>query len=243
MEARLEQPAAADRRPWPYHDFWGKHGPVNVLLTSMDRGWSGLSAQLCSVSNPSWALTTCKAPRPSPDASPPSPLRPSLSRVARSLHRARMLARLGTHIQSRPAADALWPHVSGATRIGRKFRYGADWLWLAPSDAKLVMRCSGRLQFTVEQIPYLWPMHGIVVPVSDTSGFAFDRISFPHPGQRRRGVVLDMVMLAFNWIYPIKYISATDALTIVKDVTDQRQIVVSEFSRAVCRPRVQRVGR
>lgn len=50
MEARLEQPAAADRRPWPYHDFWGKHGPVNVLLTSMDRGWSGLSAQLCSVS-------------------------------------------------------------------------------------------------------------------------------------------------------------------------------------------------
>jgi AraC-like DNA-binding protein len=50
MEARLEQPAAADRRPWPYHDFWGKHGPVDVLLTSMDRGWSGLSAQLCSVS-------------------------------------------------------------------------------------------------------------------------------------------------------------------------------------------------
>jgi AraC family transcriptional regulator len=30
--------------------FWGKHGPVNVLLTSTNRGWSGLSAQLCSVS-------------------------------------------------------------------------------------------------------------------------------------------------------------------------------------------------
>jgi AraC family transcriptional regulator len=51
MEVRQEQPAAAGRNePWPYYDFWGKHGPVNVLLTSTDRGWSGLSAQLCSVS-------------------------------------------------------------------------------------------------------------------------------------------------------------------------------------------------
>jgi hypothetical protein len=37
------------------------------------------------------------------------------------------------------------------------------------------MRRSGWLQFTVEQIPYLWPMHGIVTPVSDTSEFALDR--------------------------------------------------------------------
>jgi hypothetical protein len=45
----------------------------------------------------------------------------------------------------------------------------------APSDAKLVMRRSGWLQFTVEQIPYPWPTHGIVTPVSDTSEFALDR--------------------------------------------------------------------
>ncbi|WP_316396253.1 AraC family transcriptional regulator [Bradyrhizobium sp. 33ap4] len=51
MEIQREQPTAADRNaPWPYYDFWGKHGPVNLLSTSTDRGWSGLSAQLCSVS-------------------------------------------------------------------------------------------------------------------------------------------------------------------------------------------------
>ena len=48
-------------------------------------------------------------------------------------------------------------------------------LWLAPSDAKLVLRRSRWLQFTVEQIPHLWPTHGIVTPVSDTSEFALDR--------------------------------------------------------------------
>ena len=51
MEVRQEQPAAAGlNEPWPYYDFWGKHGPVNLLSTSTNRGWSGLSAQLCSVS-------------------------------------------------------------------------------------------------------------------------------------------------------------------------------------------------
>ncbi|WGD49344.1 AraC family transcriptional regulator [Bradyrhizobium sp. CB1650] len=51
MDVRQEQAAAAaHNEPWPYYDFWGKHGPVNVLLTSMNRGWAGLSAQLCSVS-------------------------------------------------------------------------------------------------------------------------------------------------------------------------------------------------
>jgi len=51
MEVRQEQPGAAGRNePWPYYDFWGKHGPVNLLSTSTNRGWSGLSAQLCSVS-------------------------------------------------------------------------------------------------------------------------------------------------------------------------------------------------
>ncbi|WP_245323648.1 helix-turn-helix domain-containing protein [Bradyrhizobium shewense] len=50
MEIRHEQQAAAGcNEPWPYYEFWGKHGPVNVLQTSTDRGWSGLSAQLCSV--------------------------------------------------------------------------------------------------------------------------------------------------------------------------------------------------
>jgi hypothetical protein len=35
--------------------------------------------------------------------------------------------------------------------------------------------CRSRwLQFTVEQIPYLWPTQGIVTPVSDTSEFALD---------------------------------------------------------------------
>jgi len=51
MEGQQEQPAAADRNaPWPYYEFWGKHGPVSLLSTSTNRGWSGLSAQLCSVS-------------------------------------------------------------------------------------------------------------------------------------------------------------------------------------------------
>jgi hypothetical protein len=31
------------------------------------------------------------------------------------------------------------------------------------------------MEFTVEQIPYLWPAQGIVTPVSDTSEFALDR--------------------------------------------------------------------
>ena len=47
MEVRQEQPAAAGlNQPWPYYDFWGKHGPVNLLATSTNRGWPGLSAQL-----------------------------------------------------------------------------------------------------------------------------------------------------------------------------------------------------
>jgi AraC family transcriptional regulator len=50
MEVRQERPATVGRNEsWPYHEFWGKHGPVNLLSTSEGRGWSGLSAQLCSV--------------------------------------------------------------------------------------------------------------------------------------------------------------------------------------------------
>jgi AraC-like DNA-binding protein len=49
MEVRHEQPAATGRNePWPYDDFWRKHGSVNLLSTSASRGWSGLSAQLCT---------------------------------------------------------------------------------------------------------------------------------------------------------------------------------------------------
>jgi AraC family transcriptional regulator len=50
MDVRQQQPVAAGRNePWPYLDFWGKHGCVNLLSTSTNRGWSSLSAQLCSV--------------------------------------------------------------------------------------------------------------------------------------------------------------------------------------------------
>ncbi|MFQ3456678.1 AraC family transcriptional regulator [Bradyrhizobium sp. UFLA01-814] len=50
MDVRQQQPATAGRNePWPYLDFWGKHGCVNLLSTSTNRGWFGLSAQLCSV--------------------------------------------------------------------------------------------------------------------------------------------------------------------------------------------------
>jgi AraC-like DNA-binding protein len=51
MEVRQERPGATAGRnePWPYFDFWGRHGPVNLASTSGNRGWSGLSAQLCSV--------------------------------------------------------------------------------------------------------------------------------------------------------------------------------------------------
>jgi AraC family transcriptional regulator len=51
MEVLHEHTAAAGRNePWPYYESWGKHVPVNLLSTSANRGWSGLSAQLCSVS-------------------------------------------------------------------------------------------------------------------------------------------------------------------------------------------------
>jgi AraC family transcriptional regulator len=51
MEVLHEHTAAAGRNePWPYYEAWGKHVPVNLLSTSANRGWSGLSAQLCSVS-------------------------------------------------------------------------------------------------------------------------------------------------------------------------------------------------
>jgi hypothetical protein len=42
MEVLQEQPPAAGlAKSWPYFDFWGKHGPVNLASTSSNRGWSG----------------------------------------------------------------------------------------------------------------------------------------------------------------------------------------------------------
>jgi len=50
MGVRQDPPAATtSNEPWPYFDFWGKHGPLKLLTTSANRGWRGLAAQLCSV--------------------------------------------------------------------------------------------------------------------------------------------------------------------------------------------------
>ena len=47
MENSQGQPGAANRNePRPYCDFWQGHGQTKLLLSSKDRGWSGLSAEL-----------------------------------------------------------------------------------------------------------------------------------------------------------------------------------------------------
>jgi len=67
-------------------------------------------------------------------------------------------------------------YLAASTRIGRKFRFGADCLWLAPSDAQ-----AHNAPLSVAAIQplnkshNLWPTHGIVTPVSDTSELALDR--------------------------------------------------------------------
>ena len=79
--------------------------------------------------------------------------------------------------------------------------------------------CRSRwLQFTVEQIPYLWPTQGIVTPVSDTSEFALDWFgddtTHQSAGFRTRGRVRTFghVMLASNWIHLIKHIAAMECV-------------------------------
>ena len=50
MEVRQEQPMIPGRiEPWSYLDLYAKDGCISVLSTSTNRGWSGLSARLCSV--------------------------------------------------------------------------------------------------------------------------------------------------------------------------------------------------
>ena len=48
MEIQQEQPGAAGRNePQPYCDFWESR-PSKLLLSSANRGWCGLSAELRS---------------------------------------------------------------------------------------------------------------------------------------------------------------------------------------------------
>ena len=47
MDTRQKQPAASGRNePQAYCDFWQKLGQTKLLLSSKNRGWSGLSAEL-----------------------------------------------------------------------------------------------------------------------------------------------------------------------------------------------------
>ncbi|MGY4223218.1 AraC family transcriptional regulator [Bradyrhizobium sp. USDA 4503] len=46
MEIRREQPAGASVEPQPHGDRWQSRGPTKLLLSSMNRGWSGLSAEV-----------------------------------------------------------------------------------------------------------------------------------------------------------------------------------------------------
>ena len=51
MEIPQEPPSIAGRNEsWPYHSFWEQDCPTQLLLSSAGRGWSGLSAQLCTSS-------------------------------------------------------------------------------------------------------------------------------------------------------------------------------------------------
>jgi hypothetical protein len=83
---------------------------------------------------------------------------------------------------------------------------------IAASDAKPLSVSA----FTVEQIPYLWPTHGIVTPVSDRWEFALDRFGddttheFAASGLGGACMLSDMVMLASNWIHPIKHSGAIE---------------------------------
>jgi hypothetical protein len=69
------------------------------------------------------------------------------------------------------------------------------------------------------------------------------RISLPHSRQGGWFVLLDMVMFASNWIHLINRIGAIECVDDRQGRPRWRQIVDSEFSRAVRRPRVQRVHR
>ena len=49
MEMRHEELNAAGRyEPWPHRGVWEPDCPGKLLLSSAGRGWSGLSAELCT---------------------------------------------------------------------------------------------------------------------------------------------------------------------------------------------------
>ncbi|MGY4625341.1 helix-turn-helix domain-containing protein [Bradyrhizobium sp. USDA 4486] len=49
MEMQSDQPAAAGcYEQWPHRGVWDRDCPGKLLLSSADRGWSGLSAELCT---------------------------------------------------------------------------------------------------------------------------------------------------------------------------------------------------
>src|SRR5262245_60538913 len=51
MEIQQELRSAPGRNePWPYYGFWEQDCPTKLLISSAGRGWSGLSAQLCTSS-------------------------------------------------------------------------------------------------------------------------------------------------------------------------------------------------
>jgi AraC family transcriptional regulator len=62
MEIRQEQPVDGTRnQPQPYCDFWDRHSPAKLLLSSTNRGWSGVSAELRAHSKsllPWWGAPT-----------------------------------------------------------------------------------------------------------------------------------------------------------------------------------------
>ena len=50
MEMRSKQvTAAGSYKPWPHREVWEPDCPGKLLLSSADRSWSGLSAELCTV--------------------------------------------------------------------------------------------------------------------------------------------------------------------------------------------------
>jgi AraC family transcriptional regulator len=50
MEMQPKRPTAAGRyEPWPHRGVWEEDCPGKLLLSSADRGWSDLSAELCTV--------------------------------------------------------------------------------------------------------------------------------------------------------------------------------------------------
>jgi len=48
MQIQSEQPATGRYERWPHRGAWERDCPGQLLLSSADRNWSGLSAELCT---------------------------------------------------------------------------------------------------------------------------------------------------------------------------------------------------